>query len=60
LDIAGRGAVDIVDYGIIASSFNSRIGSSKYNAAADLTGGGVIDIIDITLLSAFFNALDFS
>ena len=60
LDIAGRGSVDIVDYGIIASSFNSRIGSSKYNALADLIGGGVVDIIDITLLSAFFNAPDFA
>ena len=60
LDIAGRGSVDIVDYGIMASSFNSRVGSSKYNAAADITGSGVVDIIDITLLSAFFNAPDFS
>ena len=60
LDIAGRGTVDLVDFGIVASSFNSLIGGSLYKPAADLTGDGTVNIVDICLLSAFYNAPEYS
>jgi len=56
LDVAGRGMVDIVDMGIVTNSFNSVIGGSLYNPAADLTGTGAVNIIDIGIEGYFFGA----
>jgi hypothetical protein len=56
LYVAGRGMVDIVDMGIVTSSFNSVIGGSLYNPAADLTGTGAVNVTDIGVEGYFSGA----
>lgn len=45
-DINGDRQVNIIDYGLFSTSYNSRIGQSNYVAAFDLDGNGRIDIFD--------------
>lgn len=46
-DVAHRGVVDIVDFGILAHNFGSVRGTPGYNPALDLAARGMVDIVDI-------------
>jgi hypothetical protein len=60
-DISHDGVVGILDLGLLADSFGSVSGDSKFNPDADLTGGGAnppdgkINILDLGELADDFN-----
>jgi len=60
VDIAGRGIVDIVDFGIVVATFDRSIGSPFYDPAANVTGSGTVNINDVGIMSAFFGAPDYT
>lgn len=57
-DINGTGAVDIVDFQLFATAFNSSSGDANYNPDADFNGTGAIDIVDFQLFATEFNRTD--
>ena len=60
LDMAGRGTVDIVDFGVVVATFDRSIGSPLYDPAANVTGSGTVNINDVGIMSAFFGAPNYT
>lgn len=50
-DCSGDNVVDSVDYFILSDAYETSVGDSAYNAAADLNGDGTVDSIDYFILS---------
>lgn len=57
-DVNNDGIVDIGDYGILSSAFDTLPGDPTYDARADLNEDGVIDIADYGVLSSAFDMAD--
>ncbi len=57
LDINHDGAINMNDIIIVASSFNSVIGDSRYVEAYDVKKDGAINMSDIMMIAAKFNTL---
>jgi hypothetical protein len=55
LDVNNDGAINMSDVVLIATSFNSVSGNSKYNAKYDLNKDGAINMVDIMLVASKFN-----
>jgi uncharacterized delta-60 repeat protein len=56
-DINGDRHVDVADFGLFSSSFNSSTGQTGYLAAFDFNGDGHIDILDFGQFSLRFFTL---
>lgn len=54
-DINGDGAVTLVDFALLAASFNKRPTDTGYDARADLNSDQVVTLADFALLAANFN-----
>jgi hypothetical protein len=60
IDVAHRGIVDIVDFGIVALAFDSSMGSPLYSAVGNLTATGTVNINDIGIVALFYEAPDYT
>jgi len=50
-DINGDGTVNILDIGIVALVFGSRLGDENWNERTDLDRNGVINILDLSMVA---------
>ncbi len=55
LDANNDGVINMSDVMLIATSFNSVSGDSRYNAKYDLNKDGAINMVDIMLIASKFN-----
>lgn len=54
LDVNDDGVVDVQDIVTVGHSYNSTIGSPKYNARCDFNQDGKIDDTDLKLITSYF------
>jgi hypothetical protein len=54
-DINGDGAVTLIDFSLLAATYNKRIGDPGYDARADLNGDGAVTLVDFSLLAGNYN-----
>lgn len=59
-DVAHRGQVDIVDFGMIAANYGTSQGSPGYNPALDLTAGGAVGIVAVSIAALNYGAQVFT
>lgn len=57
-DFDGDGDVDLGDFGVFGSAFNSNVGDANYNAAADFDGDGDVDLGDFGVFGGEFSRTD--
>jgi parallel beta-helix repeat protein len=55
-DISLDGVVNIIDISIVAYSFNSYVGSERWNPDADLNSDGEVNIVDIAMVAKEFGS----
>ena len=53
-DINQDGVINLLDASVLAAAYGSRVGSSKYVAAADINSNGVIDLGDASVLALHY------
>lgn len=56
-DLNGDGVINMVDVNIMAKSFNSAKGDSRYVESRDLNGDGAVNMHDIVIIAARFNTM---
>jgi glucose/arabinose dehydrogenase len=54
-DINNDGRVTLVDFSLLASSYNRSSGQQGFNPEADLNGDGAVSLVDFSLLASNFN-----
>lgn len=54
-DVNGDGAVTLVDFSLLARSFNLRLGDPNYDPRADFNGDSTVSLADFSLLATYFN-----
>ena len=54
-DANGDNLVDLSDFSLLSTAFNTTSGGAGYNSAADFNNDGDVDISDFSLLSTNFN-----
>lgn len=59
-DVNHDSMVNIIDIAMIAVSYGSSLGSSKYNPVVDLNADGTVNIIDIAMAAVDYGAPVFS